>query len=151
MINSFHDISLIYSSTCSQLTFYKFLLQFEIFSSKSGPLSSFHQPKLLLFSKALWSACDWNCYPKTMCFFVEPLGGGWWSEPPGGFNSYNHNGSWCKELSVHWWRKDKSQNCENSSMSTYFCVLHDLSVQPWEQPIIMLSNHDWWNLTKKQI
>ena len=72
-MNSFHNISIIYSSTWNQLTFYKFLLQFQSFSSKSGPLSSVHQPKLPLFTKAPWSACDWNCYPKT-CFFVEPLG-----------------------------------------------------------------------------
>ena len=81
-MNSFHDISLIYSSTCPQLTFYKFFCNSRVSAAKVAPYQVFtsqNYPYLQKHSGVPWT----EIATLKRAFFVEPLGGGWWSEPPG--------------------------------------------------------------------
>ena len=81
-MNSFNDISLIYSSTCSQLTFVNFFCNARVSAAKVAPyevITSQNYPYLQKHSGVAGS----EIATLKRAFFVEPLGGGWWSKPSG--------------------------------------------------------------------
>ena len=81
-MNSFHDISLIYSSTWPQLTFYKFFCNSRVSAAKVAPYQVFTSQNYPYLQKHSGVPVTEIATLKRV-FFVEPMGLKFESEPPG--------------------------------------------------------------------